>query len=69
MKKTIVLMAFTICISSVLLLPVLINAQESEEARIQLNRGISLIGKGGLDEAIDQFLKIITKNPNYGLPL
>ncbi len=67
MKKIIVLMTFTICISSVSVLPVLINAQESEEAKSQLNRAMSLIEKGRFDEAIDQFLKIVEKNPNYGL--
>lgn len=65
MKKIIVLMAFTICISSFLVLPDSLNAQESEEAAMQLNRAASLIEKGKLDEAIEQLQKIIEKNPNY----
>lgn len=39
---------------------------EKNKADIQLNRAISLVEKGRLDEAIEQFLRIIEKNPNYG---
>ena len=65
MQKIIFLTAFIICISLVPILPALINAQESDEAAMQLNRAISLIEKGRFDEAIAQLQKIIEKNPNY----
>ena len=66
MKKSLLLMAFAVCISLALLLPVSINAQD-EEARAQLDRATSLLARDKVDEAIDQFLKIIEKHPNYGL--
>jgi predicted Zn-dependent protease len=43
----------------------LVSAQESEEAALQLNRAISLIEKGKIDEAIGELQRIIEENPNY----